>query len=70
MLGRCMGDAPAMSRAVRWGDAATIDEMAERGRRIRRSLIELRQAHGLRSLDRSRLGQTTNLMVVSFERSC
>jgi cyclohexadieny/prephenate dehydrogenase len=44
MLARFMEDAQAMSRAVRWGDAAYIEDMVERGRKIRRSLIELKQA--------------------------
>ena len=44
MLARFMEDAPAMSRAVRRGDAAYIEVMVERGRKIRRSLIELKQA--------------------------
>jgi len=30
--------------AVHWGDAAYIEDMVERGRKIRRSLIELKQA--------------------------
>ena len=44
MLARFMEDAQAMARAVRWGDAAYIEELVERGRKIRRSLIELKQA--------------------------
>jgi cyclohexadieny/prephenate dehydrogenase len=44
MLARFVEDAQAMSRAVRWGDAAYIEDMVERGRKIRRSLIELKQA--------------------------
>ncbi len=44
MLARFMEDAQAMSRAVRWGDAAYIEDMAERGRKIRRSPIESKQA--------------------------
>jgi cyclohexadieny/prephenate dehydrogenase len=44
MLARCMEDAQAMSRAVRWSDAAYIEDTVERGRKIRRSLIELEQA--------------------------
>ncbi len=44
MLARFTEDAQAMARAVRWGDAAYIEDKVERGRRIRRSLIELRQA--------------------------
>ena len=44
MLQRFMEDAQAMARAVRWGDAAYIEDMVERGRKIRRSLIEQKQA--------------------------
>jgi cyclohexadieny/prephenate dehydrogenase len=43
MLARIMEGAQAMSRAVRWGDAAYIESMVERGRKIRRSLIEWKQ---------------------------
>ncbi|MGI4943872.1 MAG: prephenate/arogenate dehydrogenase family protein [Janthinobacterium lividum] len=44
MLARFTEDASAMARAVRWGDAAYIEQRIERGREIRRSLIELKQA--------------------------
>ena len=44
MLARFMEDAQAMARAVRWGDAAYIEHRIERGRVIRRSLIERKQA--------------------------
>ncbi|MBV9736422.1 MAG: prephenate/arogenate dehydrogenase family protein [Acidisphaera sp.] len=44
MLARFTEDAQAMARAVRWGDAAYIEDRVERGRKIRRSLIELKQA--------------------------
>jgi cyclohexadieny/prephenate dehydrogenase len=44
MLQRFMEDAQAMARAVRWGDAAYIEDKVERGRAIRRSLIERKQA--------------------------
>jgi len=44
MLARFMEDAQAMARAVRKGDAAYIEDKVERGRKIRRSLIELKQA--------------------------
>jgi cyclohexadieny/prephenate dehydrogenase len=44
MLARFMEDAQAMARAVRWGDAAYIEDKVERGRKIRRNLIELKQA--------------------------
>jgi cyclohexadieny/prephenate dehydrogenase len=43
MLARFTEDAQAMARAVRWGDAAYIEDKVERGRKIRRSLIELKQ---------------------------
>ncbi len=44
MLARFTEDAQAMARAVRWGDAAYIEDRIRRGRVIRRSLIELKQA--------------------------
>jgi cyclohexadieny/prephenate dehydrogenase len=44
MLARFTEDAQAMARAVRWGDSAYIEDKVERGRKIRRSLIELKQA--------------------------
>lgn len=44
MLARFTEDAQAMARAVRWGDAAYIEHRIERGRVIRRSLIERKQA--------------------------
>ena len=44
MLARFTEDAQAMARAVRWGDAEYIEERIRRGRVIRRSLIELKQA--------------------------
>jgi cyclohexadieny/prephenate dehydrogenase len=44
MLARFMEDAQAMARAVRWGDAAYIEDKVERGRKIRHNLIELKQA--------------------------
>ena len=44
MLQRFMEDAQAMARAVRWGDAAYIEDKVERGRKIRRSLIQQKQA--------------------------
>lgn len=44
MLARFMEDAQAMARAVRWGDPSFIEDSIERGRKIRRSLIELKQA--------------------------
>ena len=44
MLARFTEDAQAMARAVRWGDGAYIEDRIERGRAIRRGLIELNQA--------------------------
>ncbi|MGI4748656.1 MAG: prephenate/arogenate dehydrogenase family protein [Janthinobacterium lividum] len=44
MLARFTEDAQAMARAIRWGDEAFIVDRIERGRRIRRSLIEIKQA--------------------------
>ena len=44
MLARFMEDAQPMARAVRWGDAAYLEDMVKRGRKIRRSLVELKQA--------------------------
>jgi len=44
MLQRFMEDAQAMARAIRWGDAAYIEDKVERGRKIRRSLIQQKQA--------------------------
>ena len=44
MLARFTEDAQAMARAVRWGDGSYIEDKIHRGRKIRRSLIELKQA--------------------------
>ncbi len=44
MLARFTEDAQAMARAVRWGDGDYIEHKIERGRAVRRSLIELKQA--------------------------
>ena len=44
MLQRFTEDAQAMARAVRWGDPGYIEHRIERGRAIRKSLIELNQA--------------------------
>jgi cyclohexadieny/prephenate dehydrogenase len=44
MLARFLEDAQAMARAVRWGDEEYIEDKVRRGRKIRRSLIELKQA--------------------------
>jgi len=44
MLARFTEDAQAMARAVRWGDAAYIEDKVHRGRKIRQALIDLNQA--------------------------
>jgi len=44
MLARFTEDAQAMAKAIRWGDAAYIEDRVMRGRKIRRSLIEIKQA--------------------------
>jgi cyclohexadieny/prephenate dehydrogenase len=44
MLARFTEDAQAMAKAVRWGDTAYIEDKINRGRKIRRSLIEIKQA--------------------------
>ncbi|MCU4159113.1 prephenate/arogenate dehydrogenase family protein [Acidiphilium sp. AL] len=44
MLARFTEDAQAMARAVRWGDAAYIEDKVLRGRKIRQALIDLHQA--------------------------
>ena len=44
MLARFTEDAQAMARAVRWGDTGYIEDRIGRGRKIRKSLIELKQA--------------------------
>ena len=44
MLARFTEDSQAMARAVRWGDAAYIEDKIQRGRGIRQGLIELKQA--------------------------
>lgn len=44
MTQRFVEDMTAMARAVRWGEAEYIVDKIERGRRIRRNLIALRQA--------------------------
>ena len=44
MLARFTEDTQAMARAVRWGDAAYIEDRIGRGRKIRQSLIDLNQA--------------------------
>ncbi len=44
MLARFTEDAQAMARAIRWGDEAFIVDRIARGRFIRRSLIEIKQA--------------------------
>jgi cyclohexadieny/prephenate dehydrogenase len=44
MLGRFVEDAHALGRAVRWGQAEYIEDRIKRGRKIRRGLIERKQA--------------------------
>jgi cyclohexadieny/prephenate dehydrogenase len=44
MLQRFIGDAQVMARPVCCGDTAYIEDKVERGRAIRRSLIERKQA--------------------------
>ncbi len=44
MLARFTEDAQAMARAIRWGDEAFIVDRIARGRFIRQSLIEIKQA--------------------------
>ncbi len=44
MLARFSEDAQAMARAVRWGDTGYIEDKINRSRKIRQSLIELKQA--------------------------
>ncbi len=44
MLARFTEDVQAMARAVRWGDGAYIEQSIIRGRKIRRALIEKKQA--------------------------
>ena len=44
MLARFTEDSHALARAVRWGEAEFIEDRIRRGRRIRRGLIERKQA--------------------------
>lgn len=44
MLARFVEDAHALGRAVRWGEAEFIEDRIRRGRKIRRGLIERKQA--------------------------
>ncbi|WP_424137036.1 prephenate/arogenate dehydrogenase family protein [Roseomonas chloroacetimidivorans] len=44
MLARLTEDAQAFGRAIRWGEAGFIEDRIRRGRKIRRSLIEMKQA--------------------------
>ena len=44
MFSRFSEDAQAMARAVRWGDTDYIEDKIIRGRKIRKSLIDLKQA--------------------------
>ncbi|WP_439595459.1 prephenate/arogenate dehydrogenase family protein [Falsiroseomonas sp.] len=44
MLARFTEDAHALGRAVRWGEAGFIEDRIQRGRKIRKGLIERKQA--------------------------
>lgn len=44
MLARFSEDAQAMARAVRWGDTGYIEDKITRSRKIRKSLIDIKQA--------------------------
>ena len=44
MLARFTEDSQALGRAVRWGEAGFIEDRIQRGRKVRRSLIEMKQA--------------------------
>jgi len=44
MLARLTEDAQAFGRAIRWGEAGFIEDRIRRGRKVRRSLIEMKQA--------------------------
>ncbi|NNM57693.1 prephenate dehydrogenase dimerization domain-containing protein, partial [Acidocella sp.] len=44
MFSRFSEDAQAMARAVRWGDADYIEDKINRSRKIRKSLIDIKQA--------------------------
>ncbi|NKC32700.1 prephenate/arogenate dehydrogenase family protein [Falsiroseomonas selenitidurans] len=44
MLARFTEDAQALGRAVRWGEAGFIEDRIQRGRKIRKGLIERKQA--------------------------
>jgi cyclohexadieny/prephenate dehydrogenase len=44
MLARFTEDAQAMARAIRWGDTDYIEDKVIRSRKIRQSLIDLKQA--------------------------
>jgi cyclohexadieny/prephenate dehydrogenase len=44
MLARFTEDAQAFGRAIRWGEAAFIEDRIRRGGTIRRGLIERKQA--------------------------
>ena len=44
MFSRFSEDAQAMARAVRWGDTDYIEDKIKRGRKVRQSLISLKQA--------------------------
>jgi cyclohexadieny/prephenate dehydrogenase len=44
MLGRFSEDLTALQRAIRWGEAETLETLFRRTREIRRGIIEMRQA--------------------------
>ncbi|MCB5945462.1 prephenate/arogenate dehydrogenase family protein [Acidocella sp. KAb 2-4] len=44
MFARFSEDAQSMARAVRWGDTSYIEDKINRGRKIRKSLIDIKQA--------------------------
>jgi cyclohexadieny/prephenate dehydrogenase len=44
MFARFSEDAQSMARAVRWGDTAYIEDKINRSRKIRKSLIDIKQA--------------------------
>ena len=44
MYSRFSEDAQAMARAVRWGDTDYIEDKIKRSRKIRKTLIDIKQA--------------------------
>jgi len=44
MIGRFSEDLTALQRAIRWGEAETLESLFHRTREIRRGIIEMRQA--------------------------